>query len=118
MQENKIKVAINRHIVDKNIGGNAYYMANEWENVELTIDDFINFVAVEGHAFCAQLSGNRSSANYKLTNLVSLDIDAGTTLKEALEDDFSQKNLTFFYTTSSHTVDENRFRLGFCLTET
>ncbi len=115
MQENKIKVAINRHIVDKNIGGNAYYMANEWENVELTIDDFINFVAVEGHAFCAQLSGNRSSANYKLTNLVSLDIDAGTTLKEALEDDFSQKYLTFFYTTSSHTVDENRFRLGFLL---
>ena len=115
MQENKIKVAINRHIVDKNIGGNAYYMANEWENVELTIDDFINFVAVEGQAFCAQLSGNRSSANYKLTNLVSLDIDAGTTLKEALEDDFSQKYLTFFYTTSSHTVDENRFRLGFLL---
>lgn len=110
-----IKVAINRHIIDKNIGGNAYYMAHEWENVELTTEQFINIVAVDGNAFCAQLDGSRSSKNYKLTNLISLDVDAGTTLHEALEDEFSKKYLTFFYTTASHTVEENRFRLGFLL---
>jgi len=111
------KVSINRNIVDKNIGGNAYYMANEWENVELTINDFIQIVAVEGHAFCAQLNGGRSSANYKLTNLVSIDVDAGITINQALEDEFSKKYLTFFYTTPNHTVEENRFRLGFLLDE-
>ncbi len=66
MNPKLIKVAINRHIVDKNIGGNAYYMANEWENVELTTEQFINVVAVDGNAFCAQLDGSRSSKNYKL----------------------------------------------------
>jgi hypothetical protein len=115
MNQKIIKVAINCHIFDKNIGGNAYYMANEWENVELTTEQFINVVAVDGNAFCAQLDGSRSSKNYKRTNLISLDVDAGTTLHEALNDDFSKKYLTFFYTTASHTVEENRFRLGFLL---
>lgn len=115
MQENKIKVAINRHIVDKNIGGNLYYMANEWENVEITIDDFIKTVAIDGHAFCAQLHGSRSNKNYKLTNLVSIDVDAGTTIKEVLEDEFARRHLTFYYTTVNHTIEENRFRLGFLL---
>jgi hypothetical protein len=109
------KVAINRHIVDKNISGNAYYMANEWENVELPIEELMNLVAVNGNAFCAQLYGIRNSLNFKCTNLVSLDVDAGITLREALEDEFSKKYLTFFYTTSNHTVEENRFRLGFLL---
>lgn len=115
MNQKVAKVAINRQIVDKNISGNAYYMANEWENVDLTIEELARTVAKSGYAFCAQLNGTRSSANYKLTNLVSLDVDAGITLKEALEDEFSKKYLSFYYTTTNHTVEENRFRLCFLL---
>lgn len=109
------KVAINRHIIDKNIGGNDYFMAHEWQNVDLPIDELAEIVAVQGHAFCAQLNGSRSSKNYKSTNLVSIDVDAGTTLEEALAHPFSKQHLTFYYTTASHTVEENRFRLCFLL---
>lgn len=76
MNQKIAKVAINRHIVDKNIGGNLYFLAKEWENVNLTIDDLINTVTHDGHAFCAQLHGSRSNKNYSLTNLVSIDVDA------------------------------------------
>lgn len=115
MNQKIAKVAINRHIVDKNIGGNMYYMAKEWENVELSIDELVNIVAEDGHAFCAQLHGSRSNKNYSLTNLVSIDVDAGTTIKQVLDDEFAKQHLTFYYTTVNHTVEENRFRLGFLL---
>lgn len=115
MTQQIAKVAINRHIVDKNISGNLHYMANEWENIEISIDDFIKSVAHDGYAFCAQLHASRSSKNFKLTNLVSIDVDAGTTIKEVLEDEFARRHLTFYYTTVNHTVEENRFRLGFLL---
>jgi hypothetical protein len=115
MQENKVKVAINPNIVDKNISGNLHYMSKEWENVELPLDEFIKAVAVYGHAFCAQLHGSRSNKNYALTNLVSIDVDAGTTIKDVLNDEFAKRHLTFYYTTVNHTVEENRFRLGFLL---
>lgn len=113
MQENKIKVAINPNIVDKHIKGNTYYLGNGWKNVELTVEELIAHV-LDGHPYCAQLnSDNRAAKNYRLTNLISIDVDAGTTLGEALDHEFSQKHLSFFYTTATHTVEKNRFRLCF-----
>ena len=111
MQENKIKVAINPNIVDKHVNGDTHYLGNGWKNVELTVQELIAHISA-GHPFCAQLvSEKRSSKNYHLTNLIAVDVDAGTTLSEALEHEFSQKHLTFFYTTANHTVEKNRFRL-------
>ncbi len=113
MQENKIKVAINPNIVDKHVNGDTHYLGNGWKNVELTVQELIAHISA-GHPFCAQLvSEKRSSKNYHLTNLIAVDVDAGTTLSEALEHEFSQKHLTFFYTTANHTVEKNRFRLCF-----
>ncbi len=94
MQENRIKVAINPNIVDKHIKGNTYYLGNGWKNVELTVEELIAHV-LDGHPYCAQLnSDNRAAKNYRLTNLISIDVDAGTTLGEALDHEFSQKHLT------------------------
>jgi hypothetical protein len=115
MNQKITKVAINRNIIDKNISGNLHFMSKEWENVELPLDEFIKIVTVDGVAFCAQLNGSRSNKNYSCTNLVSIDVDAGTTIKEVLEDEFAKHHLTFYYTTVNHTVEENRFRLGFIL---
>jgi hypothetical protein len=115
MNQKITKVAINRNIIDKNISGNLHFMSKEWENVELPLDEFIKTVTVDGVAFCAQLNGSRSNKNYSCTNLVSIDVDAGTTIKEVLEDEFAKHHLTFYYTTVNHTVEENRFRLGFLL---
>ncbi|PUE60170.1 hypothetical protein B9Z44_11680 [Limnohabitans curvus] len=113
MQENRIKVAINPNIVDKHINGDTHYLGNGWKNVELSVQELIAHIS-DGHPFCAQLlSDKRSSKNYHLTNLIAVDVDAGTTLREALENEFSQNHLTFYYTTANHTVEKNRFRLCF-----
>jgi transcription elongation factor Elf1 len=113
MNQKIAKVAVNTNIIDKNIGGNDYFMGSEWQNAEITIDELIQLIC-EGHPFCAQqYSDKRSSKNFKITNLISIDVDGGTTLRDALEHEFSKKHLTFFYTTPRHTIEVNRFRLCF-----
>jgi hypothetical protein len=107
------KVSINKNIVDKKPNEKQHF-ANGWVDVELPIEELVKVVC-EGHAFCVQLNGNRSNANYKQTNIVPVDVDSGSTLQEALDNDFAKKYLTFFYTTARHTVEENRFRLVFLL---
>lgn len=107
------KVSINKNIVDKQPKEKQHF-ANGWVDVELPIEELVKVVC-EGHAFCVQLNGNRSNANYKQTNIVPIDVDSGTTLQEALDNEFAKNHLTFFYTTARHTVEENRFRLVFLL---
>lgn len=107
------KVSINKNIVNKIVVDKRYY-ASGWTDVELPIDELVEVVC-NGYAFCVQLNGNRSNANYKQTNIIPVDVDSGTSLQEALDNEFAKKHLTFFYTTARHTVEENRFRLVFLL---
>lgn len=107
------KVSINKKIVDKQVKDKRDY-AIGWTDVELPIEELVKVVC-EGYAFCVQLNGNRSNANYKQTNIIPVDVDSGSTLQEALDNDFAKKHLTFYYTTARHTVEENRFRLVFLL---
>jgi hypothetical protein len=57
----------------------------------------------------------RSNANFVLSELVSIDIDNGLTLEAALANNFIKENALLIHTTSSHTEENNRFRILFHL---
>jgi hypothetical protein len=57
----------------------------------------------------------RSNANFVLSELVSIDIDNGLRLESALSNNFIKENALLIHTTSSHTEENNRFRILFHL---
>jgi len=69
------KVSINKNIVDKQPNEKKYY-AIGWTDVEMPIDEFVKVVC-EGHAFCVQLNGNRSNANY-MSDVSMCETNRGT----------------------------------------
>lgn len=117
MQEEQrtVKVAINPYFVDKQpLHGDSKYFAEGWENHELTLDDFATCIR-NGWAYCSQLDGKRNTNNFLRSNVVSVDIDEGMTISEALENPFAKKHLSLLYTSASHSPTHPRFRLVFLL---
>ncbi len=110
-----VKVAVNPKIVDKRpLNGDERYFAEGWENIDLPVEDFATCIK-NGWAYCPQLDGRRSSKNFRCSNIVSVDIDEGMTIEEAMELPFVKNHLSLFYTTSSHTSAHHKFRLIFIL---
>jgi hypothetical protein len=112
---NKIKVAINGHIVNKIEKGDkkGYGMlTRHFENVEVTLHELATSVN-KGHPFCAQHRDTRKSENFICSDVVAVDIDDGMTLAEALNNPFVKQYGGFIYTTPSHTDEHHRFRVVF-----
>lgn len=113
----KLRLSINRRLVDKTpLHGNAF--TDGFEPHQLDVKGLLGNVVIAGHAYSAEFSGPRSNSNFKASDLLSVDVDGGMTLDEAIDDDFVAAYATFIYTTASHTEASNRFRIGFALERT
>jgi len=113
MQEQDVYVAINTQIINKN--ENKKNLGEGWVSSGMQIEGLAKFIEA-GMAYCATMkSESRNAKNFMGSNLVSIDIDKDRTISEALSDPFSQKHLSMFYPTASHTEQEHRFRLVFKL---
>ncbi|AMP70785.1 hypothetical protein PP715_13975 [Ralstonia solanacearum] len=118
--QRKLKVAVNRHFIDKldkNDSEQKRILTHEFENLELTPDELAAFIN-DGHPFCAQHKGGRKEPNFICSGYLAVDIDDGVTLSEALDNPYVQQYASFLYTTPSHTLEKHRFRIGFQLDRT
>jgi len=113
MEEQDVYVAINTQIINKN--ENNKNRGEGWVNSAMPIEGLAKFIEA-GWAYCATMkSESRNAKNFWGSNLVSIDIDKDRTIDDALNDPFSQRHLSMFYPTASHTEQEHRFRLVFKL---
>jgi hypothetical protein len=112
-----LKLAINRHIINKiefKDDPRWEIFTADCENVELTLAEFADHIN-QGHAFCAQHAKRKRNGNFTGTNVLTVDIDKGWTVEQALADPFVQRYGGILYTTPSHTKEIHRFRLVFVL---
>lgn len=109
-------VSLNKKLVNKNESGNASAYVG-FEHKEVTIDELSNYIKA-GHAYCAAMTGPRRASNFAGSDIISIDVDHGTSLSDALEHPIVREAATLVYTTASHTEEQNRFRVVFVLQET
>jgi hypothetical protein len=110
-----ICIAINNKVVNKIKEGDSYLwksLATDFTNVELSLEEFAESIN-SGYAYCAQHTEERNQDNFLRTNVMSVDIDGGMTVKQALDHDFFRSYGAILYTTVSHTAEHHRFRLIF-----
>lgn len=119
MELNRLfKIGINETIIDKPPVGSPVNHAVNWQNKELTTDEFISHVKC-GHAFSAHFRENyRNTQNFICSDVIAADVDGTMTLEEALGSSFIKDNATFIYTTPRHNEEEHRFRVVFLLEQT
>jgi Origin of replication binding protein len=86
-------------------------------NGELTPAELAAWVR-EGKAFCAQVSGSRKAANFLASDVVTVDVDGGMTIEQALKHPIVKNHATLIYTTVNHRPDAHRFRIVFALPRT
>jgi hypothetical protein len=67
----------------------------------------------DGIALTAQLTGRRKTANYFRSDMVTVDIDHGMTVEQALAHPLVARHAALIYTTASHTPTAHRFRIVF-----
>lgn len=113
----KLRLSVNRALIDKNATGNANLFAHGWQNVQLTPAELASEID-QGHAYTCELSGPRSVSNYVGSDVLSVDIDQDLTVAEARKLPFAEQHLTILYTTPNHTPERHRFRLMFALPRT
>jgi hypothetical protein len=112
MQQKPLRLAINRQLIDKNDSGSDALFVYGWENVELTVPELATLVS-SGVAYTAQLTGRRKAANFSASDIVSVDIDGGMTVEQALAHTLVRQHAALIYTTASHKPDAHRFRIVF-----
>ncbi|ESZ20040.1 plasmid replication protein, CyRepA1 family [Mesorhizobium sp. L2C084A000] len=113
----RLRLSINRRLIDKNSLNDDGAFTNGFEPLQLDVKALLGNILC-GYAYCAELRGPRSTSNFKASDILSIDIDDGMTLDEAVEDPFFAAYATFIYTTASHTEANHRFRIGFALERT
>jgi hypothetical protein len=113
MASRLLKLSVNPTLIDKTIPG-----SHGFESSEFSIEDLAEAVQL-GCAFSYQFLGDiRRSVNFKATDILAIDIDAGMTLDEAMGNDIVKRYASLIYTTASHSPDRHRFRLVFALPRT
>lgn len=117
LQPRLLKVAINPEMIDKHEGGELKLYAQGWQNVELTTDE-LKEVVQSGVAYCPQLSGIRNQKNFVSADVVSVDVDEGMTLADAVDNPIVRDHAAFIYTSVNHTTEKHRFRIVFALPRT
>lgn len=117
LENNEVLVSINKNIREKHLRGDKRYYASGWEPFIISIEQLA--IAIKaGFAYAATFKdGERSAKNFTGTNIVSVDVDNGPKLQEALDDPWCKDHLAMFYTTPSHTEQHHRYRLVFRLPE-
>lgn len=112
-----LRLSINERLINKDELGDTLARAEGFEPHQLYAYELMAHIKL-GHAYCAELNGRRSAANFVATDILSVDIDGGMTISEALTHPFVQNHASFIYTTCSHTPEAHRFRIIFVLEET
>lgn len=117
LENNDVLVSINKNIREKHHRGDKRYFASGWEPFIISIEQLATAIKA-GFAYSATFKdGERSAKNFTGTNIVSVDVDNGPKLQEALDDPWCKDHLAMFYTTASHTEQHHRYRLVFRLPE-
>ena len=80
----KLRLSIQPQLIDKTRPLTNCFFTQGWLNQELTISEFVDFLK-RGYAYCAQLSGSRKANNFLASDIVSVDIDHGMTIEQALQ---------------------------------
>jgi hypothetical protein len=117
MMAQKLKIAVNRHIINKIEEKNSplwEIAATGFENAEFTASELAECIN-QGHPFCAHHSKRRLERNFVGTNVLAVDIDSDWRLNDALNDPFIKDNALLIYTTPNHTEESHRFRIVFRL---
>src|SRR6185369_8873137 len=70
------------------------------------------------HPYCAQVSRYRDARHFLASDIVSVDIDHGLSIPEALDNLIVRDHAAMLYTTVRHQPDAHRFRLVFVLPRT
>ena len=113
----QLRLSINQALINKNETGDVGLFADGFENTEITITQLAEHVRA-GHAFTAQLKGRRNAGNFLASDVVSVDIDHGMTVEQALAHPLVAAHAGLIYTTPSHTAELPRFRIVFPLAAT
>ncbi|RWM10428.1 plasmid replication protein, CyRepA1 family [Mesorhizobium sp.] len=113
----KMRLSINRRLIDKNVFGNKGAFTLGFEPHQLDVMELLDEV-LQGYAYSAEYKGPRNNQNFRATDLLSVDIDGTMTLDQAVDDPFVAAHGTFIYTTASHTPEKHHFRIGFALART
>jgi hypothetical protein len=111
-----MKLSINKNIINKN--ETKAHQSKDFEALDLNVDEFVAYINA-GYAFSYQFENNhRKAENFICSDIIAADFDDGMTLEEALNNQFFINHASFLYTTTSHTADNNRFRVVFQLPNT
>ena len=115
-EEKILRLSLNPKIIGKPGKKNRLHFATCWLEVEITPDDFVAAVTVEGWAYSTQFKDRyRKAANFLCCDFIAADIDHGWTIDEMLGQPFVREHAAFLYTTPSHHADAHRFRVVFLL---
>ncbi len=118
MPDKKIKLSINKFLIDKNKPADLRYFREGFENAELTLEELRDHVN-DGHAFSYQYrDGHRKTDNFIASDFLAVDVDHGLTIEQAFDHPIVQRYCSMFYLTPRHTPDHHRFRLFFILPRT
>lgn len=111
--ERRYKLSLHQSMIDKPDSDSLTVSARGWIPRELTVSEFIDAIR-GGFAYAAQYKhGHRTGEKFLCSNVLSVDIDEGQTIDEALENPFIKEHAAFIYTTPSHTSAKHRFRIVF-----
>jgi len=118
MNTRKIRFSVSPNFVDKTPLTESAYQTG-FQAIDGTVEDIASIVADDGWAFSYVFYNNkRQKTNFMSTDILAVDIDKGMRLDDALEHPIVKSYASLLYTTPSHTIDDNRFRLVFLLPRT
>jgi hypothetical protein len=112
----KIELSINQSLIDKKTPSDKRLLARGFEVYEITIEELAEVVGKCGYAFSYVFENEvRNTDNFRAANFLAVDVDGGRTIEESLRTSVVAKYCSLLYTTASHTLKHNRFRLIFVL---
>jgi hypothetical protein len=113
-----LRFSINERLIDKIRPNDIKDYADGFVSQQLTIGELVARIK-QGYAYSSQFrNGYRQKINFEAADIVSVDIDGGMTIEQALELPLVQRAATMIYTTASHQSDNHRFRIVFALPRT
>ena len=114
----KLKLSINTKLIDKIEPAEARFFADAFEACELTCGELEECI-LQGYAFSFQFDrGWRRTENFLASDILVAEIDGGLKIDQALRLPIVADFASLLYTTQSHSIDHQRFRLIFALPRT
>lgn len=111
-----MKIAIHPGIIGKPAKDSGINLGYGWITEDIEWDAVFDLITVDGFATAAALnSNNRKDCNFVSRELIMVDIDAGMTIPDLLQDNFYNACGAGFYATPSFTLEHHKFRILFRL---